>query len=141
MTRINLLVARVVLLGICILSVSSVSVWAEEMNVSVTAYTLKECYHNKGKTASGEIVKPGIVAVSRDLERKGLKIGTKVAIGDMGTFVVKDRTNRGNRGNLDIYMPSHKKALKFGRQKYTLVDNQEGVSFSHGNKKYICILN
>jgi hypothetical protein len=55
MTRINLLVARVVLLGICILCISSVSVWAEEVKISVTAYTLKECYHNKGKTASGEI--------------------------------------------------------------------------------------
>ena len=52
MTRINLLVAKVVLLGICIMCISSVSVWAEEIKVSVTAYTLKECYHNKGKTAS-----------------------------------------------------------------------------------------
>ncbi len=141
MTRINLLVARVVLLGICILSISSASVWADEIKVSVTAYTLKECYHNKGKTASGEIVRPGIVAVSRDLERKGLKIGTKIAISDMGTFVVKDRTSRRNRGNLDIYMPSHKQALKFGRQKYTLVENQEGVILPNGDKKYVCILN
>lgn len=141
MTRINLLVARVVLLGICILSISSASVWADEIKVSVTAYTLKECYHNKGKTASGEIVRPGIVAVSRDLERKGLKIGTKIAISDMGTFVVKDRTSRRNRGNLDIYMPSHKQALKFGRQKYTLVENQEAVILPHGDKKYVCILN
>ncbi len=141
MTRINLLVARVVLLGICILGISSASVWAEEMKISVTAYTLKECYHNKGKTASGEIVRPGIVAVSRDLEQKGLKMGTKIKISDMGTFVVKDRTSRRNRGNLDIYMPSHKRAIKFGRQKYTLVGNQEGLNLPQGKKKYVCILN
>ena len=140
MTRINLLVAKVVLLGICILCISSVSVWAEEIKISVTAYTLTECYHNKGKTASGELTRAGIVAVSRDLERKGLKLGTKIKISNMGTFVVKDRTSRGNYGNVDIYMPSHTKALRFGRQKYTLVQNQEGLNPLNGGKKYVCLL-
>ena len=132
MTRINLLVARVVLLGICILCISSVSVWAEEMKISVTAYTLKECYHNKGKTASGEMVRTGIVAVSRDLERKGLKLGTKIKISELGTFIVKDRTSRRNRGNVDIYMLSYEKALQFGRQKHTLVLNQVPEDFLKG---------
>ena len=140
MTRINLLVARAVLLGIGMLFISSVSVWAEEIKVSVTAYTLKECYHNKGKTASGEIVRPGIVAVSQDLERKGLKLGTKIRISDMGTFIVKDRTNRRNRGNVDIYMPLHRKAVQFGRQQYALVQNQEELDLINGEQKYICIL-
>jgi 3D (Asp-Asp-Asp) domain-containing protein len=132
MTRINLLVAKVVLLGICVLCISSASVWAEEIKISVTAYTLKECYHNKGKTASGEIVRSGIVAVSRDLERRGLKLGTEIKIGDMGTFIVKDRTSRQNRGNVDIYMTSYKKALLFGRQKHTLVLNQVPEDFLKG---------
>ena len=141
MTRITLLVARVVLLGICILCISSGSVWAEEIKISVTAYTLKECYHNKGKTASGEMVRPGIVAVSPDLERKGLKLGTEIKISNMGTFIVKDRTSQRNRGNVDIYMPSYKKALRFGRQTHTLVQNQEGLNLSNGKEKYVCILN
>ncbi len=140
MTRINLLVARVVLLGICILCISSASVWAEEIKISVTAYTLKECYHNKGRTASGEMVRTGIVAVSPDLERKGLKLGTKIRIKDRGTFVVKDRTNRRNRGNIDIYMLSYEEALQFGRQKYTLVKNQEDFNLLNGKEKYVCIL-
>jgi hypothetical protein len=59
MTRINLLVAKVVLLGVCILCVFPGTLRAEETTVSVTAYTLTECYHNKGKTASGEMVRPG----------------------------------------------------------------------------------
>ena len=141
MTRINLLVAEVVLLGICILCISSVSVWAEEIDISVTAYTLKECYHNKGKTASGEIIRTGIVAVSPDLERKGLKLGTKIKISDLGTFIVKDRTSRRNRGNVDIYIPSYEKALQFGRQAYTLVLNEEDLRLLNGEEKYICILN
>ena len=140
MTRINLLVARVVLLGMCILFVSSGSLWAEEIKTSVTAYTLKECYHNKGKTASGETVRKGIVAVSPDLERKGLKLGTKIKISDLGTFIVKDRTSRRNRGNIDIYMPSYRKALRFGRQTYALVQNQEDLYLLNGKKKYVCIL-
>jgi len=124
MTRINLLVAKAVLLGICILCIFSGSVWAEEIKISVTAYTLKECYHNKGITASGEMVRSGVVAVSPDLERKGLKLGTVIRISNLGTFVVKDRTNRRNRGNLDVYMKSYTKAIKLGRQKTTLVLNR-----------------
>jgi 3D (Asp-Asp-Asp) domain-containing protein len=140
MTRINLLVARAVLLGICILCVSSGSVWAEGTKISVTAYTLRECYHNKGKTASGELVRPGIIAVSRDLERKGLKLGTKIKISDMGTFVVTDRTSLKNRGNVDIYMYSNRTALRFGRQKYAFVQKQEELNLLNGKQKYVCIL-
>ena len=124
MTRINLLVAKAVLLGICILCIFSGSVWAEEIKISVTAYTLKECYHNKGITASGEMVRSGVVAVSPDLERKGLKLGTVIRISNMGTFVVKDRTNRRNRGNLDVFMKSYTKAIQLGRQRTTLVLNR-----------------
>ena len=47
----------------------------------------------------------------------------------MGTFIVKDRTSRRNRGNVDIYMLSYKKALRFGRQKHTLVLNQVPEDF------------
>ena len=140
MTRINLLVARVVLLGLCILCISSGSVWAEEIKASVTAYTLKECYHNQGKTASGERVKIGTVAVSPDLERIGLKLGTKIKISDMGTFIVKDRTSRRITGSIDIYMHSYENALRFGRQKYTLVQNQEELNQLNDKKKYVYIL-
>jgi 3D (Asp-Asp-Asp) domain-containing protein len=141
MTRINLLVTRVVLLGIFILFNAAISVQAEEIKVSVTAYTLKECYQNKGITSSGEYVRPGIVAVSRDLEAQGLKLGTKIKISGMGTFVVKDRTSKRNRSNIDIFMNSHAKAIRFGRQKYTFIqDNEEELNLSSGKKKYICIL-
>jgi len=58
----------------------------------------------------------------------------------MGTFIVKDRTSRRNRGNVDVYMLSYKQALRFGRQKYTLVQNQERLNLLNGKKKYVCIL-
>ena len=145
MTRINLLVAKVVLLGICVLCISSVSAWAEEIKISVTAYTLKECYHNKGKTASGEIVRSGIVAVSRDLERKGLKLGTRIEIGDLGTFIVKDRTSRRNRGNVDIYMTSHNSLFmpldfNFGLNTNEINAVRKSIPLL-GKTKYVCYLN
>jgi len=140
MTRINLLVARAVLLGICIWCVSSGSVWAEEIKISVTAYTLKECFHNKGVTASGDLVRNGIVAVSRDLERNGLTLGTKIKIGNMGTFVIKDRMNRRKKGNIDIYMTSYEDAVKFGRQKYTLVRKPRASALPENHKQYVWVL-
>jgi len=141
MTRINLLVARAVLVGVCFLCIPAVSVWADGNKIDVTAYTLKECYHNKGITSSGEFVKPGMVAVSRDLERRGMKLGTKIKISDLGTFVVKDRTSRKNRGNVDIFMHSYDKAIQFGRQKYVFVKNQEELKLLNSKQKYVCILN
>ncbi|MDD4092297.1 MAG: hypothetical protein PHQ63_07025 [Smithellaceae bacterium] len=140
MTRINLLVAKVVLLGIFIWCVSSGSVWAEEIKISVTAYTLKECFHNKGVTASGELVRNGIVAVSRDLERKGLTLGTRIKIGNMGTFVIKDRMHRRKKGNIDIYMTSYEDAVKFGRQKYTLVQKPRVSAIPENKKQYVWVL-
>ncbi len=59
----------------------------------------------------------------------------------MGTFVVKDRTSKRNRSNIDIFMNSHAKAMRFGRQKYTFIqNNEEELNLSNGKKKYICIL-
>lgn len=87
---------------------------------NITAYTLKECYHNKGITSSGEMVRPGIVAVSRDLEKMGLKLGKRIHIQDVGEFVVKDRTSSRLKKTIDVYMVSHKEALKFGRKNKTV---------------------
>lgn len=125
MKRINQLAAKALLPMICFVFAYPACTWAQEMQVDVTAYTLTECYHNKGVTSSGEMVRPGIIAVSRDLEKKGMKLGTRVRIGNLGTFVVKDRTHWRNRANIDIYMISYDDAIRFGRQKYTFVTDTE----------------
>ena len=88
MNRMSLLTAKAMLAVICVVLLSCACAWAQEIQVDVTAYTLTECYQNKGVTASGEMVRPGIIAVSRDLEKMGMKLGTKVRIGNLGTFVV-----------------------------------------------------
>lgn len=66
--------------------------------------------------ANGERVHHGAIAA----DWKVLPRGSKVHIKGMGTFVVKDRGSkiRGNR--IDIYMPSAKAAIRFGRRKVQL---------------------
>lgn len=75
-----------------------------------TAYSLR------GRTASGEFVREGIIAA----DPKVLPIGTRVAIRGMGEYVVKDtgRLIKGKR--IDIWMPSRRQALQFGRRKVYL---------------------
>ncbi len=127
---------------ICVVLLSCACAWAQEIQVDVTAYTLTECYQNKGVTASGEMVRPGIIAVSRDLEKMGMKLGTKVRIGNLGTFVVKDRTHWRNRANIDIYMISYEEALDFGRRKYTFITDEEGPELPVNiGEKRVYILN
>jgi 3D (Asp-Asp-Asp) domain-containing protein len=75
-----------------------------------TAYALR------GKTASGEKVRQGIIAA----DPKVLPLGSKVEIKGMGVFVVKD-TGRHIKGRrIDIWMPSVHQARKFGRRKVQL---------------------
>ena len=75
-----------------------------------TAYSLR------GRTASGEYVREGIIAA----DPKVLPIGTIVYIEGMGQFIVKDTGGaiKGNR--VDIWMPSTRNAMKFGKRKVKL---------------------
>lgn len=75
-----------------------------------TAYSLR------GRTASGETVRQGIIAA----DPKVLPIGTIVHIEGMGEYVVKDTGGaiKGNR--IDVWMPSTKSAMQFGKRKVKL---------------------
>jgi 3D (Asp-Asp-Asp) domain-containing protein len=64
--------------------------------------------------AWGDRIKPGVVAVSRDLERLGLTRGSEVYIKGLGKLVVLDRTNANRRNQIDIYMESYRDAVRFG---------------------------
>lgn len=101
------------------------------LEVTVTAYssTPDQTDATPFVTASGRRVRPGIVAVSRDLEARGLTFGTRLVITDVGgpgcgavawelvgkTLEVDDRMHRRKRRQLDVWMPSRAKALRFGR--------------------------
>lgn len=75
-------------------------------------------------TASNQRVRPGILALSRDLLRPynpegPFRFGDEVEIVGVGTFRVEDTMNARWRRRGDVWFPSRNQALKFGiRQAY-----------------------
>lgn len=68
-------------------------------------------------TASNKRVRPGIAALSRDLEKEfGFKFGDDVVIEGIGCFVFEDRMNKRWSRRVDILMTSMEAARKFGVQ-------------------------
>jgi 3D (Asp-Asp-Asp) domain-containing protein len=87
----------------------------------ITAYCscVKCCGKSDGITASGHKLKPGDKVVACNW----LPFGTKVEIKGMGVYSVQDRGARslfGSKKNhikhLDVWIASHKEALRFGNQ-------------------------
>lgn len=80
-------------------------------------------------TASGQRVRDGIVAVSRDLERLGLGFGSKLVVTRVAgpgcgpeaqelvgrVLEVQDRMHRRKARQLDVWRASRKEALAIGR--------------------------
>jgi 3D (Asp-Asp-Asp) domain-containing protein len=82
---------------------------APRLRVTVTAYS------HSGKTASGRRVRPGIVALSQDVERAlGVAFGEPVVLEGLGTFVFDDRMSARHRRRADIFVASQQAARRFG---------------------------
>jgi len=75
-------------------------------------------------TAWGDTLEPGmnVIAISRDLMRKGLVYNTPVKIdGLSGIFFVKDKMHHRWKNKIDIYMGTDvNKARKWGRKKISI---------------------
>lgn len=88
-----------------------------------TAYSLK------GRTASGEYVRPGVVAA----DPRVLPLGSvvKVHAGQYsGVYHVKDTGGRIRGRRIDIYMPSTRDAIRFGRRTVRV----EVIRTGHGRR-------
>jgi 3D (Asp-Asp-Asp) domain-containing protein len=89
------------------------------MHVPTTAYssTVDQTDDTPFITASGTLVRPGVVAANF------LPIGTRLRIpdyyGDM-VFVVEDRMNERYDKRLDIWMETHDQAIKWGIRHITI---------------------
>ncbi len=82
------------------------------MRVTVTAYSPGDSGHI---TASGKRAKPGMLALSRDLERLlGLRLGDRVRLEGYGTFPVEDRMARRWRKRVDVRVATYREARAFG---------------------------
>lgn len=87
------------------------------IKVNVTSYNpvKRQCDNSPLIGANGQMVTPGAIAISRDLERKyGIKFGDKVVIEGYGTFTVADYMNSRFRNRVDIISFIPKWSDKFG---------------------------
>lgn len=98
-------------------------VW-DSLTVSASAYNSLNYQTGAGNpkiTAWGDTLKPGIkvIAVSRDLIKKGLDYNTPVRIDGLeGVYYVKDKMHHRWKNKIDIYMGEDvKRARKWGRKK------------------------
>jgi len=76
-------------------------------------------------TAANTQTRPGVLALSRDLLRPytpdaPFSFGDKVMLEGLGEFIIEDSMNRRWRRHVDIWFPSRREALVFGRREITL---------------------
>jgi len=97
-------------------------VW-DSLTVSASAYNSVKSQTGTGNpkiTAWGDTLKPGIkvIAVSRDLIKKGLDYNTPVRIDGLeGVYFVKDKMHHRWKNKIDIYMGEDvKRTRKWGRK-------------------------
>lgn len=86
--------------------------------VKVTAYSPRktETDSTPFTTAYNTKVRPGIIAVSRDLFAKGWTFGRKVYIKSLGVFTIEDLMAKRKKNQIDIFIPETTKAIAFGRK-------------------------
>jgi 3D (Asp-Asp-Asp) domain-containing protein len=96
----------------------------KKINVTLTAYnaTKAQCDDTPFTTASSIRVREGIVALSRDLEKRyNLKFGDLIYIEGIGLFEFQDRMHRRWKNKVDIFMWSRQRAIQFGKQSGKIV--------------------
>lgn len=76
--------------------------------------------------AWGDRIRPGIIAISRDLERVGLTRGKEVHIEGIGKRVVMDRMHSRKKNQIDLYMERYEDAVQFGVQELSITWTEEG---------------
>ena len=75
-----------------------------------TAYSLH------GKTSSGAVTRPGVVAADPRVLPIGLRIRVRGAGRYSGTYTVADTGSAIDGHRIDVYIPSHAEARRFGRR-------------------------
>ncbi len=92
--------------------------------ITVTAYPPLEKHTDSTPftTAFMTRVRPGIVALSRDVEKRhNLKAGDKIILAGIGEFTFEDRMNRRHKNRADIWMPTLDDCRQFGVKRTKLI--------------------
>ena len=90
------------------------------LDVVVTAYNpeVEQCDADPFIAASLRRVRPGTIAVSRDLFDAGWVFGKKVRIDGIGIFEINDLMNARYEKRIDIFMWDRSQAVSFGKGRY-----------------------
>lgn len=90
----------------------------EVCKAEVTAYSAqkKQTDGDPHITASTKHIKPGYIAVSRDLFKRGWTFGKKVYVEGEGVFEIQDLMHSRFKKRLDIYFVKNQDAKEFGVQ-------------------------
>ena len=93
------------------------------VKATITAYsaTESECDSDPTITASMRKVRPGTVAVSRDLFNKGWTFGGKIYIKSLGVYEINDLMHERYKNRVDVFIGDTVKARKFGVKKDVIV--------------------
>ena len=108
---------------------AEVPTYTMSTEVTVTAYSAHEDQTNEEPwfTADMSLSRVGILAVSRDLlDVYGIDYGDTVILEKYGVFRVHDTMNKRYTKRVDILMANREAAMKFGKQKDTLVWARRG---------------
>ncbi len=107
---------------------------SKRIAATITAYTPDPRENGgagtKSGTAIGTPIRPGIVAVSRDLLRSGWDFGDKVRIKGLGVFIIEDTMHQRFRRTIDVAVPNRAAARKIGKMKNIEVTLLEPVADS-----------
>lgn len=87
--------------------------------VTVTAYNaeVSQTDSDPDITASMRRVRPGTIAVSRDLFDKGWVFGRKVRLEGIGIYEINDLMAARHNSAVDIFIHSNSQALAFGKRR------------------------
>lgn len=96
------------------------NMWVKEVTVTAYSPTVAECGPDPLTTASMSKVRPGIVAVSRDLFDEGWVFGKKVYVKGHGIFEIADLMSKRYTQRMDIFFPDTDQARQFGKRQITV---------------------
>lgn len=102
-----------------VLNHKSIQNLQRKLTVTVTAYSARpeETDDTPFHTAANQRVRPGSVAVSRDLFDSGWVFGKKVYIKGLGVYTINDLMAARKRNHIDIFIGDTEEARNFGVQK------------------------
>ena len=86
-----------------------------------TLYFTATAFSTEGTGASGKWSHPGTVAADRNVLPLNSRIRIYGAGRYSGEYTVEDSGNKVDGHHIDVYMPSHAEAKKFGRQRVKVV--------------------